>query len=85
MANHLTADDYGLLENASGQPDGRIRYAEPADALARAAVLERVRQIRDRMVEIDMPLFEEHPGYDPDYPDFQITEAGRRLLEARNA
>jgi hypothetical protein len=82
---NLTADDYGLLENAAGQTDQRIRYSEPLELGARAAVRERIRQIRERMVRIDVPLFDEYPGPDAAYAEFQITEAGRRLLEARKA
>lgn len=82
---NLTADDYGLLENAAGQADQRIRYSEPLDLGAIAATRQRIKQIRERMVRIDVPLFDEYPGLDAAYPEFQITEAGRRLLEARNA
>lgn len=85
MTYDLTADDYGLLENASGQTDGRVRYRAPSELGQIAVVLRRIQQIRDFMVRIDVPLFEEHPGRDPNYPEFEITEAGRRLLDARNA
>ena len=79
----LTSDEYGLLGNAAAAPDGRFRYAEPSDASQIAAVLRRVADVRRRLVAPG--YLELIPGYDPNYPDFQITEQGRRLLEARSA
>lgn len=82
---NLTADDYGLLGNAASQPDGRVRYGETLDPAGVDHVKKRIKQVRCRLVEATPPLMIEHRGADPEYPDFEITEAGRQLLLERTS
>ena len=76
----LTADDYGLLANAAAASDGRFRYAPPGNVSHIAGIQRRIQEGRDRMVKAEPALLIVHPGRDPNYPDFEITEAGRQLV-----
>lgn len=78
MSTELTADDYGILDNANSQKDGCIRYD------LKTAPAARIEEVEGLSYD-GAKLFERLDQANTAAATFKITKAGIDVLASRDA